>query len=172
MSFDERIGGVLVAPRRTLARLVAGEARASDVAWLLVLRLVVGELDKVAHVIATGREFGVGFAAQELLGVAAVVLPDAVGILAAGMMLQLFARNKYAFDVAAYAWIPYLVVTLAGAFYFTLRGYAPSPRASGVIEVAGLAWAIFVWVLALVAARAAPPTAAGDAPPHTPTEPQ
>src|SRR4051812_13368654 len=34
MRFDERIGGVLLAPRTTFARLAAGAARPSDVALL------------------------------------------------------------------------------------------------------------------------------------------
>ncbi|MCU1278501.1 MAG: hypothetical protein JWM53_2047 [bacterium] len=151
--FDERIGGVLIAPRRTFARLLAGEARASDVAWLILLRLVAGELDRLARAVAIGRELGAGAAAQETLMTARVVLPDVVGILAAGMVMQLLSRAKNAFDVAAYAWIPYLAVTLAGALWFTLRGHAPSPRATSIVEGAGLAWAMAAWIVALVEAR-------------------
>ena len=153
LSFAERIGGVLATPRRTFARLIAGEARASDVAWLLVFRLVAGELDRFAHAIAVAREFGVGAAAQEILMVSAVVLPDVVGILAAGMLLSLFAKIKGAFDVAAYVWIPYLAVQLAAALAFTARGYPPSPRAQTILEVVGVAWAAAVWMVALVEAR-------------------
>lgn len=156
MRFDERIGGVLVAPRRTFARLVGGEARASDVAWLLVLRLVAGELDRFVRAFAVARDIGVGFAAQEVLAISATVLPDVVGILAAGMLLQLFARQKNAFDVAAYAWVPYLVVQVAGALYNTARAVAPSPRARDLLEAAGVAWALATWLVALMAARRAP----------------
>jgi hypothetical protein len=158
--FDERIGGVLVAPRRTFARLVAGEARPSDVAWLLLFRLVAGELDRLARAVAVGREFGVAFAAQEILAVSAAVLPDVVGILAAGMIMQLLSRTKHAFDVAAYAWIPYLAVTLAGALYFTARGFAPSAEARSFVQGAALLWAMATWVVALVEARRAPAEAA------------
>ncbi len=153
MTFDERIGGVLVAPRKTFAALAAGGARPSDVAWLLILRLVAGELDRFAHVIAVAREFGPGFAAQEILMVSTAVLPDVIGILAAGMMLQLFSRAKHAFDVAAYTWIPYLAVQLAGALFFSARGHAPSARTRDLLEAAGVAWAVAVWVVALVEAR-------------------
>jgi len=156
MSFDERIGGVLVAPRKTFARLAAGEARPSDVAWLVLLRLVAGELDRFARAIAVMREFGVGAGAQEVLMVSSAVMPDVVGILAAGVVLQLFARAKNAFDVAAYAWVPYLAVQLAGALYFSARGYAPSPRARTVLECAGVAWAAAVWIIALVELRKQP----------------
>jgi hypothetical protein len=154
--FDERIGGVLSAPRATFARLAAGEARPSDVAWLVVLRLVAGELDRFARAIAVMREFGVGAAAQEVLMVSSAVMPDVVGILAAGVMLQLFSRAKNAFDVAAYAWIPYLAVQLAGALYFSARGYAPSPRVHTIVEGAGVAWAVAVWIIALIEVRKLP----------------
>ncbi|MGZ3438161.1 MAG: hypothetical protein ACXVDD_01510 [Polyangia bacterium] len=160
MTFDERIGGVLVAPRRTFARLAAGEARASDVAWLVVMRLVAGELDRFARALAIGRELGAGAAVQEILMIARVILPDVVGILAAGVMLQLFCRAKHAFDVAAYAWIPYLTVTLAGSLWFTARAEAPSPRALSIVEGAGLAWALAAWVVALVETRKLPAEAA------------
>jgi len=153
MSFSERIGGVLVAPRKTFALLAAGAARPSDVALLVVLRLVAGELDRFARAIAVMREFGVGAAAQEVLMVSSAVMPDVVGILAAGVMLQLFARAKNAFDVAAYTWIPYLAVQLAGALYFSARGYAPSPRAHAIVEGAGVAWAVAAWIVALIEVR-------------------
>ena len=156
LRFDERIGGVLVAPRTTFARLAAGEVRPSDVAWLMALRLVAGELDRFARALAIGRELGVGAAAQEILMITRVVLPDIVGILAAGVMLQLFARSKRAFDVAAYVWIPYLTVTLAAALFFTARGYAPSPRTLTIVEGAGVAWAAATWVIALVEMRKLP----------------
>lgn len=159
MRFDERIGGVLAAPRATLARLAAGEARPSDVAWLVLLRLVAGELDRFARAIGVARDVGVGAAAQEILMVSSAVMPDVVGILAAGVMLQLFSRAKRAFDVAAYAWVPYLAVQLAGALYFSARGYAPSARARAIIESAGLAWAFAVWIVALVEVRKLEPEA-------------
>ena len=156
MKFDERIGGVLIAPRATFARLAAGEARPSDVAWLVVLRLVAGELDRFARAIAVMREFGVGAAAQEVLMVSSAVMPDVVGILAAGVLMQLFARARNAFDVAAYTWIPYLAVQLAGALYFSARGHAPSARAHTIVEGAGVAWAVAVWIVALIEVRKLP----------------
>jgi hypothetical protein len=157
MTFSERIGGVLVAPRKTFARLAAGEARPSDVALLVLLRLVAGELDRFARAIGTSRDIGVGAAAQEILATTSVVLPDIVGILAAGVLMQLFTRAKHAFDVAAYVWIPYLAVQVAGALFYSARGHAPSPRAHAVLEWAGVAWAAAAWIVALVEARKVQP---------------
>ena len=156
MRFDERIGGVLAAPRRTFARLGAGEARPSDVAWLVVLRLVAGEVDSLARAVGVAREFGPGAAAQEILAASRPVLPDIVGILAAGVVMQLLSRSKRAFDVAAYAWVPYLAVQLAGALVYTALGTAPSAQGRAVIEGVGLAWAAAVWIVALVELRKLP----------------
>jgi hypothetical protein len=154
MTFAERIGGVLVAPRRTFARLVAGEARASDVVWLLVLRLLAGELDRFARALAVGREFGVGAAAHEVLAVTATVLPDVCAILVAGMVMAMFVpRAVRAFDVAAYAWIPYLATVTAGALWLTARGVPPSRHVTDVVDAVGAAWGIATWIVALVAAR-------------------
>jgi hypothetical protein len=160
MRFDERIGGVLVAPRRTFAQLGAGEARPSDVAWLVVLRILAGELDRLARAVGVAREFGVGAAAQEILATTSVVLPDIVGILAAGVLMQLFTRSKRAFDVAAYAWVPYLAVQLAAALVFSARGTAPTAHARSLIEGAGVVWGLAMWLVALVELRKLPAEAA------------
>jgi hypothetical protein len=156
MRFDERIGGVLIAPRKTFAALAAGAARPSDVALLVILRLVAGELDRLARAIGTARDIGVGAAAQEILATTSAVLPDIIGILAAGMVMQLFSRAKHAFDVAAYVWIPYLVVQVVGALVFTALGRAPSARAHAALEWTGVAWAAAAWIIALVEMRKLP----------------
>ena len=159
MTLSERIGGVLVSPRKTFAQLAAGAARPSDVALLVILRLVAGELDRFARAIGTARDIGVGAAAQEILATTSVVLPDIVGILAAGVIMQLFARAKNAFDVAAYVWIPYLAVQLGGALLFSALRHAEPPRVHVILEWAGVAWAAAAWMVALVELRKLPPQA-------------
>jgi hypothetical protein len=158
--FVERIGGVLVTPRRTMERLAAGEARAGDVAWLLVARVMAGELDQLARAWALARQIGVGFGLQSALATFTAVLPDVCGILVAGMVMGLFApRTARAFDVAAYAWVPYLAVTMLGALYYTARGYPPSGRGLDVITGVGVAWAMAVWTFGLLATRVVTPPA-------------
>jgi hypothetical protein len=165
--FVERIGGVLVAPRSTMGRLAAGEARAGDIAWLLVARVVAGELDQLARAWVLARQIGIAFGLQSVLGTFTAVLPDLCGILVAGMVMGLFApRTTRAFDLAAYAWVPYLAVTMVGALYFTAAAEPPSPRALDVITGIGVAWAIVVWTLGLVATRK--PTTPAATPPATP----
>jgi len=156
MRFDERIGGVLAAPRRTFARLGAGEARPSDIAWLLVFKLVADRLDALARAIGTARDLGIGPAAQEVLATASAVLPDVVGILAAGILMQLFSRARRAFDVAAYAWVPYLAVQLAGALVMTALRVAPGHELRALLDGAGVAAALAAWVVALVELRKLP----------------
>jgi hypothetical protein len=157
LSFDARIGGVLVAPRRTFARLAAGEARAGDVLWLLVARLVAGELDLFARAVRIGREVGIGYGVQTMLAVVATVLPDVVVILVAGILMSLFApRAARTFDVASYAWIPYLTAELAGALYYTARAELMPERVYVGVQAAGIVWATMVWAIALVALRRRP----------------
>jgi hypothetical protein len=157
LRFDARIGGVLVAPRRTFARLAAGEARAGDVLWLLLLRLVAGELDLFARAVRIGREVGIAYGVQTMLVVVSTVLPDVVVILVAGILMSLFApRATRTFDVAAYAWIPYLTVELAGALYYTARAELMPDRVYVALQVVGIVWATIVWAIALVALRRRP----------------
>ena len=177
LSFDARIGGVLVAPRRTLARLAAGEARPGDVAWLLVLRLVCGELDRLVRAALLVRDSGLMDGVQYALSTVTTVVPDLFGILLAGLVLGLFVSRGArgygrAFDLASYAWVPYLTVTVARALIYTARGYPPSDAADLAFDAFGVGWSAVVWALALLEARApddAPPPAA---PPPTapPTE--
>lgn len=161
LGFDARIGGVLVAPRRTLGRLAAGEARASDVVWLLVARLVAGELPRLVRALVMARDYGGRVGLNALLAVVRDLMPDVLGILIGGFVLQLFVPRGArgygrSFDLAAYAWIPYLAVELVGALGYTVRGYAPSATANGVITGVALAWALAVWTLALLQARRLP----------------
>lgn len=156
MTFAERIGGVLVAPRKTFAALAAGAARPSDVALLVILRLVAGELDRLARAIGTARDIGIGAAAQEILATSSAVLPDVVGILAAGVVMQLFTRAKHAFDVAAYVWIPYLAVQVVGALAFTALRRPEPPLVQKILMWTGVAWAAAAWIVALVEARKLP----------------
>jgi hypothetical protein len=158
MTFTERIGGVLVAPRRTFAALAAGEARAGDVTWLLVLRVVAGDLPRIVRAFLLGRELGPMAGLQSLLMVVRDRLPDVVGILAAGVLMQMLTSKEArghgrAFDVAGYAWIPYLAVQLAGALVLTALQRPATPQLELTVDLVGVAAALAVWTVALVEAR-------------------
>src|SRR5207245_5841274 len=117
-------------------------------------RVVAGELDQFARAWAIGRAFGPGFGAQQVLATFTAILPDVCGILVAGMVMSLFVpRTARAFDLAAYAWVPYLAVMVMGALYFTTRGHPPSLGVYQIESAVGVAWAVVVWTLAMLAAR-------------------
>jgi hypothetical protein len=167
--FDGRIGGVLVAPRRTFAALAAGAARGGDVAWLLAAKLVASQFPSLVRALSTGRELGALAGVQSFFMVARELLPDVLGILAAGIAMSLFVGKTArgygrTMDLAAYAWVPYVTLELAAALYFTARGYPPTPQKQQLVDAAALGWAVIAWAIALVAARMPLPP-----PPTTPT---
>jgi hypothetical protein len=156
LALDERIGGVLAAPRATFARLAAGEARAADVLWLLFASLVARDLQDLVRAALRGLALGVGAALQDLLMVASGRLPDVLGILVGGFVLSLFLPRSVrtrALDLGAYAWVPYLTVEVAGSLAYSALGRPPSELAKQIVLGAALAWAVAVWAMALAAAR-------------------
>jgi hypothetical protein len=171
MTFVERIGGVLASPRRTFARLTAGEARASDVAWLMVAWLVAGYLPDLVRCVLLARAFDVPTGLQLLLKlIAQALLQSILGVLLAGLVLSLFlprqrARRVDAFDLAAYAWIPYLTVQLGGTLIWSALGLSRTARAQNIADAIGVAWALAAWACALAAALSATE-------PSEPTEPE
>jgi hypothetical protein len=156
MNVAERIGAVLVAPRRAM-RAAAEHARgASDVGWLIAARLVAGETPRLVHALARAQ-VSPGAALQALLATASVVLPDVIGVLVASVVMGLFApRRASAIGVAAYAWVPYFAVELVAALAFTAAGRVPTGRERIAITVVAVAWALVVWVVGVLALRASP----------------
>lgn len=165
MRLDARIGGVLVAPRRTLAALAAGEARAGDVTLLLVLRVVCAEVVGLVRAGLLVRDEGLGAGISAVLSTFTAILPDLVAILAGGMLLSALVHKGArgwgrAFDLAAYAWIPYLAVKTMSAIVYTALQVLPSARVEYWSTVVGVAWGLVVWAFAVQAARVP-----ADAPP-------
>jgi hypothetical protein len=171
----ERVGGVLVAPRRALA--LAAEAPAgrglADVTWLIAAKLVASEAPRLVRAGAKLVGLGVGDGLRAFVDAAAQVLPDAVGVLVASMVMSLLVPASAtpatpepstklragAIDLAAYAWVPYLAVELAAALAFTALRRAPTRIEHGAITAVALAWALAVWVVGLLALRARRPEA-------------
>jgi hypothetical protein len=155
----DRVGLVLVAPREAVRQTVAGRG-AADVAWLLVARVACGETPRLARALARLVEGEVGPALMGLLAAASAVLPDVLGILIGAILLAFFAgrqkpRNTIdrTLDVAAYAWVPYLVVELAGALVWTALGREMRPREEIGVDVLAVGWATAVWILGLIELR-------------------
>jgi thiol-disulfide isomerase/thioredoxin len=164
--FLRRIGGVVVAPLATMRVLArGGGAKAvADVGWLIALRLVAGELPSLVSAGARTVKLGLGAGLQALLLTVGQIAPDVLGILVAGLLLSLFAGRKRddagreperatPYDLAAYAWVPYLAGRLVFVLGAIASGHVPSSAAQRIADVGALAWALVAWVAALVALR-------------------
>jgi len=158
MSLVERIGGVLAAPRVTLRAALAGPpGRAtSDVAWLLMAKVICGNLPHIVRAWFRAVELGPAAGAAAFLGVIGEALPDVIGILVGGMLLSLFDRGRKrrppaqagALDLAACAWIPYFAVELVAAIALGVLGAPAWLRDVG--HVVALGWAAVVWSVGLI----------------------
>jgi hypothetical protein len=157
MSFLERVGASLVAPREAVR-----EARAGDVAWLLAARVVAGETPRLARALARGAEGALQPALMGIVGAASAVLPDVLGILIGAILLSFFVGRGVSrdrtLDVAASAWVPYLAVQLAGALAWSALGRPMRPVEEGVIDALAVGWSGLVWILGLVELRRAQAT--------------
>jgi hypothetical protein len=154
VTYAERIGGVLVAPRRALRAAARSGGGLRDVGWLMVARLVCGEAPRLVRA-AVRVQLGVDAALGDLLSVLSTVLPDVTGVLLAAVVLSLLGkRTGAAIDLAAYAWVPYLAVELVGALAFSALGRAPSLWERRALDGGALAWALAVWIVALLELRA------------------
>jgi hypothetical protein len=160
MRFDERIGAVLVSPRRAFAAAAAGPSGRGlrDVGWLLAARVVCGETLSLVRAVVLGAELGPSAGWPAALGALSAVIPDAVAILIGAVLLMMLGGRRggdaHALDLAAYAWVPYLAVELAGALAFSAAGRLPGPVVRRVLDGAALAWATLAWALALYTLRA------------------
>ena len=166
--FFERIGGMLVHPRRTLREILGGTVGGlSDVALLLALRLVAGETRVGGHggdssvMLARGLLW-LGksepmLAAQGVLQATARLLPDLLAIVVGSVALAVLAGRRTGgreLDLAAMAWVPALLVKTAGALAFSLLGRDPSEGTARSLELLALGWAATCWVIALWTLRA------------------
>jgi hypothetical protein len=159
MTFFERVGGVLVAPRAALSAAAArSDGRgATDAAWLIAAKLLAGELPRLVRAGVRGIELGLGAALQGVLMTLQEALPDVILVMLGGLVMSMFSgprpagnqRPAEAIDVAAYAFVPYLAVQLAGALLYTALGHPPSHRATLVLRGVGLVWAAAVWTIGL-----------------------
>jgi hypothetical protein len=158
MTYLERIGGVLVSPRVTCRRLASGAARASDIAFLMLAWFFASSLTDIAHSFVVMRAFDVATGIEMLMShLSQALLPDVVGIVLAGLILSFFLPNRLrsdvpAFDLAAYAWVPFMVVELAGSLLFTALQRSPTPLQHYVEVGLAIGCGAAVWGCALWAA--------------------
>jgi hypothetical protein len=164
VSFVERVGGVLVAPRATLPRAAAAHAGLRDLWILLGLRLFAGETIRLVRAALAIRPLGARAAFAEVVRALTAVGPELLAVFAGAIVLGLAAgrrgrSNLGELDLAVYAWVPYLAGTAAIALVDTALQRAPG-RAEEILGWLSMAWAAAVWGLALWTARSAPAEAA------------
>jgi hypothetical protein len=158
MTYLERIGGVLVRPRATCKRLASGAARASDIALLMLAWFLASSLTNIARCFVMMRAFDAATGIELLMSqLSQSLLPGVIGVVLAGLILSFFLPNRLradvpAFDLAAYAWVPYMVVQLAGSLLLTALARPVTPLAQYVAFGLGIGWAAAVWGIALWAA--------------------
>jgi hypothetical protein len=161
MSFVERVGGVLVAPRAAMrAALAAPPGRgAADVALLIALRVVAGETPRLVRAWDALVEHGGRAALMRLVVAVSQVLPDVLGILIGAVTISLGAGRRKSgdrgLDLAAYAWVPYLAVQLVFALAFSALRYAPPAWVQTAVAGVALTWSVAVWAIGLACARSA-----------------
>lgn len=167
-TFLERIGGMLVRPRRTLSNVLAStEGGLGDVALLLLLHLLAGATRVGSHdadsslLVARGLLFlsrlEPMMAVQSMLQAVSRLLPDILAIAIGSVALALFGGRRSGgreLDAAAMAWVPAVAVKTVAALAFSALGRDPSAGAQQVIDLVGLAWSAGCWALCLWLMRA------------------
>jgi thiol-disulfide isomerase/thioredoxin len=157
-----RIGGILVAPRATLARAVdAPDGQGTrDITLLLAVRLVAGELPGIVRAILRGKQLGLAVGFTSFMTLIAQILPDLLAITAAGLVLQWVRRGHSderkasAFDIAGYAWVPYFALQMAAATAIGVAAFAGAtvpPWVRTATTFVAVGWSLAIFVLALVA---------------------
>ncbi len=176
VTFAERVGGVLVRPRATLAAAVEGGHGAADVALLLVLKVLASETVALARAVMEvplvgpsallrGVAHAVGSAAFDVaaIAVAAIVMRLLAGPEKTDLRGELPRRGRAGseLDLAAYAWVPWLAVSLAVWLADTALGRSPGAVEANAARGIAACWAGAVWVLGLLALRSSTGTGTG-----------
>jgi hypothetical protein len=143
--FVTRVGLAVLAPRRAfeLADAANGRAGLTDVATLLLFKFLAVEAR--ALIMAAWTMIGVGFLpGLGMLGprLQATLGFDLIVVFGGGALVTLVAGGKRRpgrdFDLAAVAWIPYLVVTLVAQLVLVIANVRATLRLSQVITLLAL----------------------------------
>jgi hypothetical protein len=161
-----------------MRRAVDGPAGrgAADVTLLVMLAFVAEQLPGLVHAWFRGRELGVGAALQSVMMLLRAILPLALGVLVAALVLSVLAGRRRtkpnvdvnvdanapstakapradSVDLAAYSAVPFVAVGALADLVGALRGGPPSPSVATVILVIALGWALVPWLCAVLALR-------------------
>jgi uncharacterized membrane protein YphA (DoxX/SURF4 family) len=155
MSFLDRIGAAIVDPRRALATADRERKASGDTLVLLGLKVLCADLPALVAATMTFLLIGAGAGLQALLHALDEALRTDIVILVGALLVITVGagrRRDWARDVelAAVAWIPALVVGLAGSGIALVTGPVTWLRRG-----AGIAAAIWVLALCIPAIRLA-----------------
>jgi hypothetical protein len=164
-AFLSRIGGPLVEPRAAMRRAVDAPAGrgAADVTFVVMLAWVGEQLPGLVHAFFRGRELGVGAGVQSLLMLLRAILPIALGILVAALVLSVLAGRRRtsntppradAVDLSAYSALPFVLVTACADLAIGLLDRPAPQMVASVVLAVGFAWSLVPWLCAVLALRA------------------
>lgn len=154
----ERLGAALIAPRRALAGAETGGGRApGDLALLFVLGFVALHVDRLVTAGWLVVDGEVSVAIQTVLVAASHDLSVPLMILFfAGAVLTAVAGRRRSigadFDLVCVAFIPAVVVHLAGALIDALS-IVPETALSIAVTAVAYTWTAALWVLAYLQTR-------------------
>lgn len=155
--FAERVGGVLVRPRATLAHVAAtGEGGARDVAVLVALKVLASNTESLARAVMAVPALGVSALLRGVVHALSTVVLDAAAIVIGSMVMKLFVAHRTGgreLDLAALAWVPYLAVTLAVGIVDTALRHSPGSVEASAVHLVALGWSGVIWALGLIALR-------------------
>ena len=172
-AFFDRVGGVLVHPRRTLSQVLAGRGGLRDVAVLMGLRLVAEQADLLARAVLGVRVLGVRALITGVAQAGSSLLPEMLGIVVGAVALALVGKTAARgreLDLSGYSWIAFLAVRVVAALVLTALQRAPSAVEERVIDGVALAWSAAMLGLAMIAVRTEKIAGAGAVTPPDVTE--
>jgi hypothetical protein len=158
MSFIDRVGTALVAPRRALAAADAGRGGMPDALLLVLLKVVCTETPLLVASLWSLVVLGPGVALSALLArLAGVIGTDLLLLTVGGVAIFAFAGPRRDatrdFDLGAVAWIPVLAVDTVATLVTRLAGVELGGVARTSLQVVALAWMVAVCLLAVGQAR-------------------
>lgn len=159
----DRVGGILVAPRRTMAGLLAGgRGGMEDLAILLGLQVLALQLPHLVRVIwfalAVNPRAGLLNLFNLLVQAALVPLLGAlVGSMLLGWLSPKEADRSRNLDLASLAAVPMLVLQVLAGVVLWLLGAAALRTLGLVVLVGGVAWFVVLLALARALLREQPP---------------
>jgi hypothetical protein len=166
LAYLSRIGAPLIEPRAAMRRAVEAPAGkgAADVTVVVLLAWVGEQLPGLVHAFFRARELGLGAGLQSILMLLRAILPIALGILVAALVLSVLAGRRRgpaatppradAVDLSAYSALPFILVTACADLVIGLLDRPPPPTVATGVLVVGFAWSLVPWLCAVLALRA------------------